>query len=38
MDVITQPKQYKEEYKKITQANLKYPIIIDKKNNIIFVQ
>jgi hypothetical protein len=35
MDVITQPKQYKEEYKKITQANLKYPIIIDKKNNII---
>lgn len=32
IDVINNPKKYKNEYKKITEANLKYPIIINKHN------
>lgn len=32
-DVLRNPKQYKEDYEKITKANLKYPIIVI--NNLI---
>jgi len=34
MNVIKNPKKYNDEYNRIIESNLKYPIIIDK-NNII---
>jgi hypothetical protein len=35
LDVINNPKKYKEHYKRIQKAELKYPIIIDKKTEYI---
>jgi len=32
LDVINNPKKYRDEYNKINEANLNYPIIIDKYN------
>ena len=33
-DVLKNPKKYKDDYNRINNANLKYPIIIDTKGNI----
>lgn len=34
-DVLKNPKKYKDDYDKINYANLKYPIIMDIKGNIL---
>ena len=33
-DVLKNPKKYKDDYNRINNANLKYPIIMDTKGNI----
>ena len=33
-DVLNNPKKYKDEYDRIKNANLKYPIIMDTRGNI----
>jgi len=33
-DVLKNPKKYKDDYDRINNANLKYPIIMDTKGNI----
>jgi len=33
-DVLKNPKKYKDNYNRINEANLKYPIIMDSKGNI----
>ena len=34
-DVLKNPKKYKDDYNRIEEANLKYPIIMDKSGNIL---